>query len=103
MHIQCSDATYQLLDKLGGFQLENRGVIEVKVWLIANSVTNEGTLLFCVLAGQGSHEHMVACGLHRARYRRPPSRVGRHVHFQLTHHNGAYQRATKEIQLRSLQ
>ena len=31
MHIQCSEATYQLLDKLGGFTLENRGVIEVKV------------------------------------------------------------------------
>lgn len=33
MHIQCSDDTYQLLDKLGGFELNNRGVIEVKVRL----------------------------------------------------------------------
>ena len=31
MHIQCSDDTYKLLNKLGGFTLENRGVIEVKV------------------------------------------------------------------------
>lgn len=31
MKIQCSEATYTLLDKLGGFQLERRGSIEVKV------------------------------------------------------------------------
>ena len=31
MHIQCSDTTYQLLCKLGGFTLETRGTIEVKV------------------------------------------------------------------------
>jgi hypothetical protein len=30
MHIQCSNATYQLLCKLGGFELESRGIIEVK-------------------------------------------------------------------------
>ena len=34
MHIQCSSSTYELLCKLGGFQLESRGTIEVKVWLM---------------------------------------------------------------------
>ena len=32
MHIQCSTATYQILSKLGGFTLNNRGTIEVKVY-----------------------------------------------------------------------
>ena len=32
MNIQCSNTTYELLEELGGFTLENRGVIEVKVY-----------------------------------------------------------------------
>ena len=39
MHIQCSNATYQLLCKLGGFELESRGIIEVKVCTYMYSVT----------------------------------------------------------------
>ena len=31
MKIQCSDATYMLLKKLGGFRVECRGNISVKV------------------------------------------------------------------------
>ena len=30
MKIQCSEATYSLLDKLGGFKLECRGDIDIK-------------------------------------------------------------------------
>ena len=31
MKVQCSEATYQLLKKLGNFHLECRGSIEIKV------------------------------------------------------------------------
>ena len=31
MSIQCSDTTYKLLEKLGGFILESRGEISIKV------------------------------------------------------------------------
>ena len=44
MHIQCSDATYQLLCKLGGFELESRGIIEVKVNVILKYAIHEPIL-----------------------------------------------------------
>lgn len=34
MKIQCSDTTYQLLNKLGNFHLERRGNIDIKVAII---------------------------------------------------------------------
>lgn len=42
MKIQCSEATYNLLDELGGFKLECRGNIDIKA---RSSYTN--LLNFC--------------------------------------------------------
>ena len=62
MHIQCSDSTYQLLEKLGGFTLDSRGAIEVKV---------KTSTIFTIFirhsaSGEGVYEHMVVEELHRA-------------------------------------